>query len=67
MPNSVVEMFTQALRDAEQNRDSTRLTELFAENAELSSLPGDEPRRGKAGPACSGQNTCTRLGKSGPK
>jgi ketosteroid isomerase-like protein len=49
MSNSVAERFVRTLRDAEQSRDPTRLAELFTDDAELSNLTQDEPRRGKAG------------------
>jgi ketosteroid isomerase-like protein len=37
------------LREAEERRDPARLAELFTDDAELSTLTRDEPRRGKAG------------------
>jgi len=49
MPSSVIESFVRTLQEAEENRDPTQLAELFADDAELSSLTRDKPRRGRAG------------------
>ena len=67
MSNSVAERFVRTLRDAEQSRDPTRLAELFTDDAELSNLTQDEPRRGKAGARQFwAEYLRTHLGKSDP-